>query len=197
MSTVGYVERIERRVMAEPMTEAHSADLDRARTDFHHLLGQVGSDEWDNRTTGTMWNNEQLLFHMVFGYMITQQLLILVSVFSRLPDWFSRGFARILNAATPVFDKINYYGTNLAAVLYNRKRMGKKLDRVIDALQRSLARHDPKTLSRGMHFPNRWDPYFRDYMTLSEVYSFPGKHYDHHRNQLALTTLTDPRDQPN
>ena len=64
--------------------------------------------------------------------------------------------------------------------------MAAKLDRVIDALQRSLARQDQKALSRGMHFPNRWDPYFRDYMTLSDVYGYPGKHYDHHRRQLAL-----------
>ena len=35
---------------------------------------------------GTRWTSEQLLFHMVFGYMIVQRLLILVKVFSRLPD---------------------------------------------------------------------------------------------------------------
>jgi hypothetical protein len=175
--------------MVEPMPAAQSADLERARADFHQLLGQVGSDEWDEPTSGTRWSNEQLLFHMVFGYMITQRLLILVSLFSRLPECVSRGFARTLNAATPLFDQINYYGTNLAALVYNRKRMGKKLDRAINALQRSLARRDQKTLSRGMHFPNRWDPCFPDYMTLSEVYSFPGKHYDHHRRQLALAKL--------
>jgi hypothetical protein len=134
---------------------------------------------------------------MVFGYMIVQRLLILVSLFSRLPDWASRNFARALNAGTPLFDWINYYGTNLAARVYNRNRMAAKLDRVIDALQRSLARQDQQALSRGMHFPNRWDPYFGDYMTLSEVCGYPGKHYDHHRHQLALARLTDPRDQPN
>ena len=73
--------------------------------------------------------------------------------------------------------------------MYNRRRMAAKLDRVIDALQRSLVRRDQKALSRGMHFPNRWDPYFRDYMTLSDVYGYPGKHYDHHRRQLALARL--------
>ena len=81
--------------MAEPMTDraAQSADLERARTDFHHLLGLVGGDEWDKPTSGTRWCNEQLLFHMVFGYMVVQRLLILVYVFSRLPDCASRGFA--------------------------------------------------------------------------------------------------------
>ncbi len=176
---------------------AQSADLERTRTDFHHLLSLVGSDEWNKPTSGTRWTNEQLLFHMVFGYMIAQRLLILVQLFSRLPHRISRGFAWALNLATPLFDPINYYGTNLAAVVYNRKRMAAKLDRVIDALQHSLARRDQKALSRGMHFPNRWDPFFRDYMTLSDVYGYPGKHYAHHCRQLTLAGLTDPRDQRN
>ena len=89
--------------MAEPMTDraAHSADLERARTDFHHLLGLVGGDEWRKPTSGTRWTNEQLLFHMVFGYMVVQRLLILVRLFGHLPDGFSRGFAGALNAVTP------------------------------------------------------------------------------------------------
>ena len=187
----GHVERVKRQAMAKPMTDraAQSADLERARTDFHHLMGLVVGDEWDKQTSGTRWTNEQLLFHMVFGYMIVQRLLILVRLFGHLPYGVSERFAGALNAATPLFDRINYYGTNLAALVYNRRRMAAKLDRVIDALQRSLARRDQKALSRGMHFPNRWDPYFRDYMTLSDVYGYPGKHYDHHRRQLALARL--------
>jgi hypothetical protein len=173
------------------MTEraAHSADLERARTDFHRLISLVVGDEWHKQTSGTRWTNEQLLFHMVFGYMIAQRLLILVRLFGHLPDGVSGRFAGALNAATPLFDRINYYGTNLAALVYNRRRMAAKFDRVIDALQHSLARQDQEALCRGMHFPNRWDPYFRDYMTLSDVYGYPGKHYDHHRRQLALARL--------
>jgi len=165
-------------------------DLERARADFHRLLSMVGDDEWDRPTSGTRWTNEQLLFHMVFGYMVVQRLLILVRVFGRLPDWVSRRFAQMLNAATPPFDVINYYGTCLAARVYNRTRMGNKLDRVIEALERSLARQDDATLRRGMHFPTRWDPYFRDYMTLADVYRYPGQHYDHHRRQLTVAKLT-------
>ena len=92
-----------------------AADLERARTDFHHLLALVGDDEWGKPTSGTRWTNEQLLFHMVFGYMIVQRLLILVKIFSRLPDQVRRVFARCLNAATKPFDAINYYGSCAAA----------------------------------------------------------------------------------
>jgi hypothetical protein len=108
---------------------------------------------------GTRWTNEQLLFHMVFGYMIVQRLLILVKAFSRLPDQVSRVFARVLNAATKPFDVINYYSSCAADLVYNRRRMGAKMDRVIAALQRKLARESDDALQRGMHFPTRWDPF--------------------------------------
>jgi hypothetical protein len=43
-----------------------------------------------------------------------------------------------------------------------------------------------------MHFPTRWDPYFRDLMTVADVYRYPGQHYDHHRRQLTLSRMTKP-----
>ena len=75
---------------------------------------------------------------MVFGYMVVQRLLVLVRVFSRLPDAASRVFARSLNAAITPFNIINYYGNYYgscaAALVYNRHRMGAKMDRVIASL---------------------------------------------------------------
>jgi hypothetical protein len=65
-----------------------------------------------------------------------------------------------------------------------------KLDRVIDWLERSLIRERDNAFRRGMHCPTRWDPYFRDYMTLEDIYRYPGQHYDHHRRQLTLTRMT-------
>ena len=161
-----------------------AADLERARVEFHRLLAEAERhDAWTKPTCGTRWTNEQLLFHMVFGYMVVQRLLVLVKVFSRLPDGVSRVFARSLNAATTPFDIINYYGSCAAALVYNRHRMGAKMDRVIASLQRKLARESDDSLRRGMHFPTRWDPFFKDYMTLEDVYRYPGKHSDFHKRQ--------------
>ena len=75
-----------------PMAADHTADraaiatdLERARNEFHQLLAKAdGEHAWDKPTRGTRWTNEQLLFHMVFGYMVVARLLILVKVFSRL-----------------------------------------------------------------------------------------------------------------
>ncbi|MEB3983108.1 DinB family protein [Mycobacterium sp. 663a-19] len=174
--------------MPQPIDRAAiAADLDRARTDFHHLIESANDDDWTKPTKGTMWNNEELLFHMVFGYMVVQRLLLLVRLFDRLPDSVSRGYARLLNRVTPAFERINFYGSRFAARIYNRKRMAAKLDRVISSLQRSLHRAPEDAFRRGMHYPDDWDPYFRDYMTLEDVYRYAGQHYDHHRRQLTLT----------
>src|ERR1700676_5524933 len=152
-----------------------AADLERSRVEFHRLLAEADrNDAWSKPTHRTRWTNERLLFHLVFGYMIVQRLRVLVKVFGRLPDSFSRGFARVLNAATRPFDVINCYGSCAAALVYNRRRMGAKMDRVTASLRRKLARDSDDALHRGMHFPTRWDPFFKDYMTVEDVYRYPG-----------------------
>lgn len=166
-----------------------AADLERVRADFHHLLAAATEDDWHKPTSGTRWTNEQLLFHMVFGYMLVRRLLFLVRIFGRLPDRISRGYAHLLDAATPPFHAINYYASCAAARVYNRRRMGKQMNGVIDKLQRSLASETDRDFRRGMHYPPGWDPYFRDYMTLADVYLYPGRHYDHHRRQLTLARM--------
>ncbi|WP_333894227.1 DinB family protein [Mycolicibacterium gadium] len=169
-----------------------TADLERARVEFHRVLADAERNEaWTKPTRGTRWTNEQLLFHMVFGYMIVQRLRVLVKVFGRVPDSVSRGFARVLNAATRPFDVINYYGSCAAALVYNRRRMGAKMDRVIAALQRKLARESDDALRGGMHFPTCWDPFFKDYMTLEDVYRYPGQHFDFHKRQLIFNSAAD------
>jgi hypothetical protein len=164
-----------------------AADLERARIEFHRLVETARPDDWGKPTLGTRWNNEQLLFHMVFGYMVVQRLLVLVRIFSRLPHRASRVFANILGAATRPFHIVNYYGSCAAALVYNRRRMGAKLDRVIGSLQRQLARGNDADFARGMYFPTQWDPFFEDYMTLEDVYRYPGQHFDFHARQLTLT----------
>jgi hypothetical protein len=119
--------------------------------------------------------------------MIVQRLLVLVKVFGRLPDAVSRVFAGILDAATAPFNVINHYGSCAAARVYNHRRMGAKMDRVIDSLQRKLTRERDGALRSAMHFPTQWDPFFREYMTLEDVYRYPGQHFDFHAHQLSLS----------
>ena len=45
-------------------------ELERARTTFHDLVSQATPAELRRPTAGTRWTNQQLLFHMMFGYLI-------------------------------------------------------------------------------------------------------------------------------
>jgi hypothetical protein len=165
-------------------------ELDRVQADFHHLLSQATAASLARRTDGTKWTNEQLLFHMLFGYMIVRALLPFVAVLGRLPRGVSRAYTRLLNAATRPFNLINYLGPCAAIHLYGHRRMAAKLDRVLTALRRRLDTASTTDLARGMYYPTRWDPFFTGYMTLADLFRYPTQHYDFHRRQLTLTAAS-------
>lgn len=164
------------------------AELDRVRRDFRELLDTATFAELRRPTDGTKWNNEQLLFHMLFGYLLVRNLRLLVWGFSRLPEGVSSRFGALLNAGTRPFHVINYVGSLGGARTLGYERMERLMDRVLSDLQRSLRAQPERALDRGMHFPVGWDPYFKDYMTLRDVYHYPTQHYDHHRQQLTLAS---------
>jgi hypothetical protein len=93
------------------------AELDRARTDFHRLVLAASPDDLGRKSNGTDWTNRQLLFHMLFGYLITRNLRVIVTVISRTPDRVHHGFAHALDTTTPVLHKVNYWGSCAGAVL--------------------------------------------------------------------------------
>ena len=125
---------------------------------------------------------------MVFGYIVVLALLPLVRIFGRLPDSVNRGFAGLLNAGTVPFDIINYWGSKGGARIFNRRRMAAKLRRVTSALERRLRRETEAGLACRMHFPTRWDPFFKESMTLADVYTYPVAHFDFHATQLSWTS---------
>ncbi|MER6612171.1 DinB family protein [Streptomyces xantholiticus] len=161
-------------------------DYERARRTFHRLLDTASKDDLARPTRGTKWTNEQLLWHMLFGYMVVRALLILVRVFGRLPRSTSKVFARVLNAATVPFDLVNHAGPCGAVKVYGPRRTAAAFDRVTGSLERRLAGESEDDLTRGMHYPVRWDPFFQDYMTLADIYRYPTQHFDFHRRQLTL-----------
>jgi hypothetical protein len=164
-------------------------ELERTRADFRRLIDSADEAALRRQTNDTRWNNRQLLFHMLLGYLIIRALLRLVRVFGRLPQGVSRGYARLLNAGTRPFDEVNFLGSYAAGKTVSPARMVVMFDRVIDKLHRRLDAETEADLARGMHYPTRWDPFFKDYMTLADVYHFPTQHYGFHRRQLTL----DPR----
>ena len=53
-----------------------STEMERVRLDFNHLLDNATRAEFQAGTNGTKWTNEQLLFHMLFGYLLVHNLCL-------------------------------------------------------------------------------------------------------------------------
>jgi hypothetical protein len=167
--------------------QAIHQELEQARTTFHRLLDEATDVDLRRGTDGTRWTNGQLLFHMLFGYILIPPLLALIRVFGRLPPGASRVFARLLNAGTRPFDVVNYLGPVGGARVLGRRRMAAVFDRVIAWLHRRLDAEREADLALAMHYPTRWDPFFQDVMTVADLYRYPTQHFDFHRRQLTLT----------
>ena len=161
------------------------ADLELVTADYRRLLDSATCAELRIPTIGTKWTNKQLLFHMLFGFIVVRVLLPLVKAFGRLPPPASRTFAAILNAGTRPFHVINYLSALPGGTVLTTNAMERLMDSTINHLRGNLARESERTLALAMHFPVGWDPYFKDLMTVADVYHYPTRHYDHHRRQLT------------
>jgi len=161
------------------------AELERVTADFHLLLDSAAPAEFRGPTNGTTWTNKQLLFHMLFGFILVRVLLPMVKGFGRLPPTVSRVFAAILNAGTRPFHVINYLSALPGGAVLGSRAMGRLMDTTIGHLRSRLARESERTLALAMHFPVGWDPYFKEIMTVADLYHYPTQHYDHHRGQLT------------
>src|SRR5215469_1039046 len=173
-----------------PGRAAAGPEMEQARQDFHRLLSRATAADLRRPSEGTRWTNQQLLFHMLFGYLVVRALLVLVRIFGLLPDATSKTFARLLDSARAPFHLINYLGSCAGARIIPPQRMPAMLDHVIAALQKHLQRETDSALRRGMHYPTTWDPFFTDYMTLADIYRYPTQHFRFHQRQL---TLSPPR----
>lgn len=172
--------------MEDSDRETIYAELLRVRTTFRRLLEDASRDDLARRTDGTRWTNQQLLFHMLFGYLLMRPLFVLARAFARLPARDSRVLARLLDATSGPFNWINYLGSCAGAAVFPRRGMAAKLDRVTLEMERRLRTQTAIQLRSGMHYPARWDPFFKDFMTVADLYHYPTQHFDFHQRQLTL-----------
>src|SRR2546430_6055935 len=145
------------------------AEMESARLDFHRLIATATPADLRRPSDGTRWTNQQLLFHMLFGYLVVRALLVLAGLFGRLPRAASRAFARMLDAACGPFHLVNYVGSCIGARIIPAARMPVMLDHVIRVLQRRLRHETSAALGHGMCYPTSWDPFFAEYMTLAQI----------------------------
>ena len=172
---------------------AVSEEMDQARLAFRELVERLGPGDLRRRSTGTRWTNRQLLFHMVFGYLVVRTLLPLVRGFGRFPLSYSRRFAAVLHAVRRPLPpgqssrllrrrRCPHSARDGGAAGSDRRRFAAQ---PINASSR-LAGQDERSLGLRMTFPTSWDPYFTDTMTVLEVYHFATQHFTHHQHQLTL-----------
>jgi hypothetical protein len=164
--------------------------MERARVTFHELVKRASAEELSRRSDGTRWTNRQLLFHMVFGYLIVRTLMPLVHLLGRL-GW-SRRLAATLNSLRGPFHVINYLGSACGGQILSPTAMTRLMDRTVQVLQRRLAGETDHSLNLAMHFPPTWDPYFQPTMSVADVYHFGTQHFDHHQRQLTLQAPEQP-----
>ena len=161
-------------------------ELDDSRSQFQGILESLTPDDWSRPSRNPAWTNGQLLFHIALGFFLVLPLVRILRLFAVLPPAASKFFARVLNAATPLFNWINAIGPKFGARIFGRRRLGRTFDRVHARILRTVDSISASDWQRGMHYPVRWEPRFSDFMTLEKLLRYPTVHFEHHRTQLTL-----------
>jgi DinB superfamily len=164
------------------------AELELARAEFHEVRRSLSERDWRARSLNPGWTNGEIMFHAAFGFMIVSRLAPMVRFWSRLPPGFSSLFADILNLLTPVFNVVNALGARGGSRYYSRGRIGQRFDREVASILDLLTKLPDDEWSAGMYYPTRWDGLFTEYMTLSDVFRYPVKHFRFHASQLSRAT---------
>ena len=166
------------------------ADVEWIARDYWAILKAARPEELDLPTNGTAWTNRQLLFHMLLGQRVTRMVIVVMGVFSRLPAGASRAWAAGMAAVTPLYHRLNWLGGVVGGRLFTVSRMGRQMEAVTAEILHFYDHASPGDLRRGMTIPPSWDPYFSTWMDRAQLMTWAPMHYQHHRRQLTLTTLS-------
>jgi len=161
------------------------SDLEVSSCRFHALLDSLSQDDWDAPSLNPAWTNGQLVYHALFGFVLVPSLFWMIRFWSRLPDSWSKHFAQVLDFSTPLFNRVNALGPRGQARLLGRKRAGTIFDRVHSSILMRVDSLEGTQWERGMHYPQRWDPTFGDFMTFADLFGYPSKHFEKHLRHLS------------
>jgi hypothetical protein len=149
------------------------AEIDQIRRDFRRLVTQASATDLRLPSAGTKWSNQQLLFHMLFGYLIVRGLLLLARFLGRRPRRASVALACLLNCARRPFHLINYLGSCAGARIIHRPGCRACSTASPARCGAACSRRPTVTSAAAMHYPTTWDPFFAEYMTVAELYRYP------------------------
>ena len=164
-----------------------TAELAAVHATFHALLAARSDADLRQSSRNPGWTNGEVLWHMVFGFVMLAALAPLVRLWGRLPRRYSKRFAWLLNRATGIFNRVNAWGARGGARVYTHRRIGRRFDRAYAAVLRLVETAGDDEWALGMHYPMRWDALFHDFMTLEDICRYPIAHFNFHLNQLTPT----------
>ena len=179
-----------------PESEGHQDQLNKqvildefasVRREFRNLVEVMSEDDLARLSNGTKWTNRELLFHMLFGYLIVRTLVWFCRALSRLPPNATKPAVALMNLSVRPFNWINYIGSVIGAKAFSPRRMSDILDKVTSTLGRWLVDTPDHRLSRRVCVPTKWDPFFKPHMTIFELYHYPTQHFEFHKRQLNLS----------
>lgn len=168
-----------------PSAESIRNELDATHSAFHALLESLSEDDWRRQSLNPGWTNGEVMAHILFGFIVLNVLLPIARIWGRLPEGFSRPFARLLNAATVPFHWFNERGARIQGRVFTRKRIGRLYDRVHASLLNKAGSVKDEEWGRGMYYPTRWDPNFSEFMTLDKLFRYPVIHFRFHFSQIS------------
>jgi len=160
-------------------------ELESTRARFHALLDSLSAEDLQKQSLNPGWTNGEILAHMTFGFMIINILLPMARLWGRLPKSSSKWFAWLLNALTGPFNWFNALGAQGQGKVFTYQRLGKIYDRAYFSLLKKIDSIKEEEWERGMHYPTRWDPNFREFMTLEQLFRYPVTHFNFHLTQIS------------
>jgi hypothetical protein len=138
------------------------SELEAARDEFRVMAASISEQAWTEPSGNPGWTNGQVLFHVLFGFILVLPLANILVFFGHLPALCSRIFAWILDFSTPLFNRVNAAGPRAGARLLGRPGVIRQFERVHMAILRRLERTRPRDWTLEMHYPTRWDPCFQN-----------------------------------
>jgi hypothetical protein len=160
-------------------------ELETVKKEFHQLLDSLSNEDLKRVSKNTDWTNGEILFHMVFAFMLLSSLIPLVKLFGKLPQKYSKVFSQLLNSSTKPFNWINSFGARGGGRFHSREMLEKRFDSTIGKLIKRLNNTKEKELDLGMYYPVKWDSLFDEYMTLEKLFYYPVKHFQFHKKQIS------------
>jgi len=145
------------------------------------LVNSLPDSALNKRSANPGWTNGQIIWHIVFAFILTPILIVILRFFGRLPRRWSKLFALALNYSTPVFNLVNAIGPRVAVKIFTRRSIARLFDRIIDRILIMIYNTKDRDWELGMYYPNRWDPTnFKEYMTFNDIVHYPILHLRHH-----------------